>query len=120
MEGKIPSVRAKIRINRTAQTKSGTAVAERPPSETVRSRRLPSLSAAHTPPATASGTTMMKASSASFAEFTSAGPITSSTGRRWLSDSPMSPVNTPLIQSQYCTGSERSVPSSSLSWSTDF
>ena len=67
-------------INRTAHTKSGTAVAERPPIETNRSRRLPSLRAAHTPPKMASGTTMMKASSASLAEFTSAGPITSSTG----------------------------------------
>ena len=44
---------------------------------------------------------MMNASNASLAELTSAGPITSSTGRRNASDSPMSPVNTPVIQSQY-------------------
>ena len=100
-----------MRMRKTAHTKSGTAVAERPPREMNRSRKLPSLSAAHTPPAMAIGTTMMKASSASLADLTSAGPITSPTGRRKASDSPISPVNTPLIQSQYCTRTERSVPS---------
>ena len=72
-----------------------------------------------TPPKIASGTTMMNASSASLAEATSASPRTSDTGGRWPTDSPRSPVRKLVIQSQYCTISGRSVPSSSLSSSTD-
>src|SRR5215207_1203355 len=102
----------------TAHTNSGIAVAERPPTEMMRSRALPSCMAAYTPPAIASGTTMMKASSASLPEATS-GSISTSDTSRFRIDSPRSPVKTPEIQSQYCTTSERSVPSCSFITSTE-
>ncbi len=62
---------------------------------------------------------MMKASRASFAELSSASPMIDETDRPSTSDSPMSPVSTPVIQSQYCTINGRSVPSSAFNWSTD-
>ena len=74
----------------TAHTKSGTAVADRPPTVMIRSRVLPSCSAATTPPKIDSGTTMMNASSASFAECPRAGQSTSEMGWRVETDNPMS------------------------------
>jgi hypothetical protein len=108
--GKIPSPSAKISMKRTAQTNSGMAVADRPPTEIRRSRKLPSFIAARTPPVIASGTTMTNASSASLADATIGSASTSDTGRL-LTDSPRSPVTKLVIQSQYWTISGRSVPS---------
>ena len=81
MVGKIPSPSAKMTMKITAHTNSGMAVADSPPTEIRRSRMLPSFVAADTPPKIASGTTMMKASSASLAEATSGSTRTSDTAR---------------------------------------
>ena len=118
VDGSSPRPSEKTMISTTAQTNSGIAVADNPPTVMNRSRNLPSWRAANTPPRIASGTTMMNASTASLAEFLIAGPITSPTGRRNACDSPKSPVRTPPIQSRYCVTSGRSVPSSSLSAAT--
>ena len=80
--GRTSSQRAKMTMRSTAQTNSGTTVAERPPTEMKRSRKRPSFNAATTPPRIASGTTRRKASKASLAEFWSAGHTMSLTGRR--------------------------------------
>jgi hypothetical protein len=91
VDGKIPRPSEKTISRTTAHTKSGTAVADRPPTVMIRSRTLPSCSAATTPPKIESGTTMMNASSASFAEWPSAGQSTSEMGWRVDTDVPMSP-----------------------------
>ncbi len=81
--GNSPRPSEKTRMKSTAQTNSGIAVADRPPTEIRRSRKLPSFIAATTPPTIASGTTMMKASSASLPEATIASTMMSDTGRFW-------------------------------------
>src|SRR5918998_3745582 len=116
--GNNPSPSEKTTMKNTAQTNSGIAVAESPPTEIRRSRKLPSWIAAVTPPAIASGTTITNASSASLPEATSGSNRTSDTGRFWT-DSPRSPVTKFENQSQYWVSSGSLAPSSSFSASTD-
>src|SRR3954451_15721935 len=102
----------------TAQTNSGMAVADRPPTEMMRSLGRPSCSEANTPPRIASGTTMMNASTASLAEWASAGQMMLDTDWPMATEVPMSPCRRPVIQSQYWAKTDWSVPSLWLSAST--
>ena len=111
VEGKIPRPSEKTISRSTAHTKSGTAVADSPPTVITRSRVLPSFSAAITPPRIDSGTTMRNASTASLIECPSAGQSTSEMGWRVDTDRPMSPETYPFICLKYCVMTGLSVPS---------
>ena len=65
-------------------TNSGTVVADSPATEMIRSGARPAFSAAMTPPAMPSGTTITNASAASLSELTSADWMNGQTGvRNW-------------------------------------
>ena len=73
----------KTRMRTIPDTTSGMTVAVRPTTLMMRSRGLPTLSAATTPPRMPSGTTMMNARIASFSELTSALPRIGPIGACW-------------------------------------
>ena len=64
------------------ETNSGTTVTESPVRVMTRSSQRPTFSAATTPPAIASGTTMTKATAASLRELISAVAMKGATGAR--------------------------------------
>src|SRR6185312_11538478 len=101
----------KMTMTTMPDTNSGTVVAESPATEMTRSAPRPTLSAAMTPPAMPSGTTITNASAASLIELNSADWMNGQTGARYWYDSPKLPCTIPLIHVQYWVTSGRSTPS---------
>ena len=108
----------KTRIRTMPPTNSGMAVADRPPTEMIRSTGFPACSAANTPPRMPSGTRMTNARNASLSDWAMAVAIMSPTGRLKANEVPRSPCRTSPIQVVYCVSSGSLAPSSSFRAST--